>query len=264
MHKKTILSGIYFLFTTTFMYPMQGDLGFKKDSMSTVRQTGSQKKPLVFKGVLYSLGVLAPAGAVLAYATSPNFKKGVNAQGDKAKHFLLQKCIVPLHLRIEEIKDEGVSKKDILTVLSVLVGAYGMKKAWDFFKIGHIVKKCELGPTKKALRTAASFIAANKKKAGAFSAGCAAACGGWWLWNTLYNSSEISYTDQFLLSLTDEQRMLIEKSELHSVLDQAKSDPLQMHSNEEFMKLLTDMQKNLVERIVEEYIKNNPHLAFVD
>lgn len=271
MNKKTILSGIALLSTTTLMYAMHHEhvgLGeFEEETPAqdlkiTEKETVAKKK----SNLLRNLCVLAPVGGViLAYNTNADVKKNIDSKKEKAKHFLLQKCIVPLHLRVEEIKEEGISKKDVLIVLSLIGGVYGLKKAWDFFKVSHALGKLDLGPTKKALRSAASFLADHKKKVGSFAAGCLATIAGWKAWKTVCHYSDVSPVDQFLLSLTDEQRKLIGKSvELQNILDQAQQDPLQMHSHEEFMKLLSEKQKNLVEHVVEDYIKNNPHLAFID
>lgn len=262
MDKQIIQRGIFVLCMFTGIYASESE---RKKSEAPASQESKSLALVTKKNLFLTAGVLVPVGGLfLAYKSHEKVRKTIDEQGLRMKHFVLQNCIVPLHLRIDEIKEEGPSKKDFFVVASLIGGSYGLKKSWDFFEIGHLVKKWDLAPTKQAFKKLCFYVSKHKKKVAAVTGGCIAALGSWWVWNALRSASGISQLEQFLMSLTDEQRTVIEQKGLHAMLDAAHSDPLQIHSHEEFMSLLTENQKVLLERLVEEHIKNNPHLAFID
>jgi len=127
------------------------------------------------------------------------------------------------------------------------------------------VRKQDLGPTKKAFSKVYAFFKKHKQAAGILGFSGLSALGSYALWNTISGIPPISLIDQFLLSLTAQQRIQIQRSsELQELLDQAKYDPTLMQMSEPFMTLLSEKQRRLVDQLVVEYSKNNPHLAFLD
>lgn len=86
----------------------------------------------------YSLPLIAGTTVsltVLAYKKIEFFRKKINQLGDVGQNFFNEKILFPLLLKYEIIKDEGLSKKDLIILASLVLGSYGVKKANDYFGI---------------------------------------------------------------------------------------------------------------------------------
>ncbi len=282
MNKKSILSGLYMACCVTLCYGMQFNENKKESELSETERyllrlkrsevqtlEGEQspgkwpKKADISKGMACAAaGHLA--GLIFVYREDSDVKSYIDAKSESTKHLLLKKAVLPVAFKVGKIKDEGISVKDLLKVTVYGAGIYGLKKTGDYFNIWQAIKG-DITKTKEAASFCMRYVANHKLKVTLLGMGIAAALGCLKLGTTLRKNADVALVDQFFLSLTAEQRKkLLFSPELAQLIDQVSSDPLSIALHDELMKLFTKRQKELLERIVEEYMTNNPHLALAD
>jgi len=104
MNKKVILSGI--ILTHMFQSSTTTPPHTHHEKMG--QETKKEKAGSTF-GLLYGLAATPLGSLIYAYHTNPDFKEKVHEKKDATKDFIIRRCLVPAHLKIEKIKDEGPS-----------------------------------------------------------------------------------------------------------------------------------------------------------
>ena len=215
----------------------------------------------------------------------------------KGVQLLMQKVVVPVHLKIAQFKKEGISKRDVAVGLSACVGACALLKAWSFFKLTNLLKG-DSRPSKEAIRSIPHLIHAHQRMVDLVGAGALGVLVGWGICK-LFQSQPKPLVVQFQHSLDDKQKEEINRSAtirafidarscdhhltamrdvyeqpdqeemsescaVHALVGHLTVDPRPLNAHEDFKKILTPHQKELLSLIVKEYSENNEHLALCD
>ncbi len=208
----------------------------------------------------------APAAAmILAYKNNEKFRAYVNKHSGAAKNYVLRNVALPTAMKIEEIKTEGFSRSDVLKGVLVGVGLFALKKAGDYLYLWNSLRTGDFTKTREAVTSLFTTLYDNKKK---IVAGVIAGVGIFWLWKfsrAINKQAKVPLLDQFFLSLTQEQRIeIMQNAELQKLVAEAGEDPLPLQCNEQLMRILNDEQRKKLNAALEDYIKNNVPLAFLE
>lgn len=231
------------------------------------REAGAIKPQLASRKYFYmGLGFLtADIAGLVAYKKSPQFKEYVDGKASSAKNTVLRKVVVPCYFKVQQIKEEGFSKKDVAIGLACVAGIYCIKKAGDYLHLWQAIAKRDFIEPKAILKDLGSRIAKHKVVVSICGIGALAA--GYWLKirGQKEMTKEVPTIDVFFKSLSQEQQKAVEKSsELKDLVSQAEEDPLALQKNESFMSLLSGEQAEQLNLIVDDYLNNNPHLGLMD
>lgn len=224
-------------------------------STSVVASVAKNKKPLAAAGICAGLGALA-------YAKRKAIKKAAVKVKDTATN-LAGKAAFALVVKgyecKEKIQDFELNYAHVVSGATFCATAYGFKKLDDKKKIIARV----LGASKTAasavpglVAKVPSYVKSHKKELGVVTASLGAAYLLWKLGKSINADRQQSLitVDAFISSLTAEQvKVICKSSDLMQLVGNAEDNPVALIENEEFMALLSDKQKNLLNRIVDHY-----------
>lgn len=194
------------------------------------------------------------------YATETHDNLDINNVSEKktekkkktVRDLTLERIIYPLLIKWEEIKEVGLEKKDITKIVGFGGLSYCAKKANDYMGLSSIVKKDLLS----AFSDIKNYCLKNKRKT-IVVLGCITSP---FILIKLYKKFKADHNHpkncigQFLLSLSEEQRLAInQSSELYHVVAQSGDNPRVLLENSDFMSILEDSQKIQLKQIVEHY-----------
>jgi len=177
----------------------------------------------------------------------------------KTAQFIIQNIILPVHLKIESIKEEGVTKKDVAVAVTSVVAFIASMKAWQYFKLSQAVRG-NTAPMRQAYGAASMYVHDNRSQfyAGAIAVTTAALL--WYAWHCYQAYNNRPLVHKFLDSLEPEQCDQIHRcTQLKAALSGIHHDPRPLHTNEQFTSILTHEQKSLLDHTVNDYINSNPH-----
>lgn len=207
----------------------------------------------------------APAAAIIAYKKNEKFRAYIDDRSGNAKRFMIRSVALPVAMKVEEIRSDGLSRYDVLKIGLFGLGCYALKKVGDYFCLWSSIKARDFTKTRESTRSFFKTLYAHKGKILAATLGSLSV---FWLWkfsqavNKQVNSSLI---DDFFLTLTNEQRIeIMQSNDLAQLVANAADDPLPLQHHELFMSLLSDAQKKKLSEAIEDYIKHNVPLAFLE
>ncbi len=215
-------------------------------------------------GALACTATLAVAGGI-AYKKHEKFRRLADRQVDGAKYYLLRSVVLPTAIKIEEVKADGLSRTDVLKGALFALGCYGVKKVGDYFHLWQGLWTRDFTKTREVLASCGTTLYSHKKKVIALMVGSLALG---WLWkfsHAVNKQAELPLLDQFLLSLSNEQRIeIMQLPRMSELMGDAAEDPQLLQQEEDFMYLLTDDQKKKLDEVVKDYIEYNDPLAFLE
>ena len=218
----------------------------------------------ITSGALGSTAAFAVAGRI-AYEKNAKFRVFADRQAYEAKFYLLRSVVLPTAIKVEEIKADGLSRTDVLKGALIALGCYGVKKVGDYLHLWQGLRTRDFRNTRKVLASCGTTLYNHKKKVIALMVGSLAVG---WLWkfsHAVNQQAELPLLDQFLLSLSDEQRIgIMQSPRMSKLISDAADDPQLLQQEEDFMYLLTDDQKKKLDEVVEDYIEQNDPLAFLE
>lgn len=207
------------------------------------------------------IGTAGGIGNVLiAYTQDPTIKGHMNDFSEQARNAVLRNMIAPAYKKAYTIKDHGITLKDIGIGFILLAGLYGIKKIHDSFGLWHAIRTGDWSQPQKKFENIKYFVKKNALSLSLLTASIVSAIVFWRRYK--HTVSELSY-DKFVNSFTSEQRQELHKSsEWHKVIHQGKHDPTILQSSEKIMNTLTEEQQDLLGKVIDDYLLENPHVGF--
>jgi hypothetical protein len=214
---------------------------------------------------LIALGALNAFSTLALYNNNEHFRKYCDDQTAHGKQYMIKSVILPSLMKVEKVKDEGLSTFDVLKVGTALTTCYGIKKVIEYSNIWHALTTGDVSKTREAMHEFGRALDRNKGKIALAGIVAAGALFVWRLAKAADECNKISLIDKFFLTLTNEQRGLImESPELTELVSEGTTHPTHLQNNEAFMGLLTAEQKQLLTTAVDDYIKHNDPLALLE
>lgn len=214
---------------------------------------GPEKNNNTWKMAAAGVSLPISLSLVLGYKKNKKFRAFVDRLCGQVKMSLLHNIALPLATKYDEIKTQGVTKKDSARGACALAAGYCFVKMCSYLELMHALKTREVSKTLAALKKA--WYYAKEHKTACIGAGVV---GGllvllWKKFDVVAEKAKHSYLlDKLFHSFsTDQHIALIESDELQSLIAQAHSDPQPLKHHEEFKTLLTDEQKELLAQALE-------------
>ncbi|MBA3751912.1 hypothetical protein H0X06_03920 [Candidatus Dependentiae bacterium] len=200
-------------------------------------------KPLVGMGL-----IALTAASVYGYKTNEKIRTALDSYAESLKDSIVHHIVLPLSIKAEEIKDEGLKSSDILKVGCGVGICYAFKKAADFFH----VKDLFYGDTTQTAQ--ALKICAKEYKKIIIGTGILAASTYFFWKQCCKDKQTLSVLEK--LNLTTEQRSKLEDSEELAPFVH-ETNYVGLLDSDLFTQLLTEDQKKIREEIINEYLSES-------
>ncbi len=199
---------------------------------------------------------LALLVAVVGHVTLRKCNEGYQALTDKiydkTKDTVLHKVVLPVVCKIEHIKDEGISRHDVIQATVVTGLIVGLIGHYELYK-GDLSRSLEI------VAGDGEFIGNHRVLVGFGSLATGA------LILSYFEGLNMTHIQKFIYSLTHKQKKAIaECDHMTRLVDQAHDDPKALLSHDPLQGLLHDHQKDLLDKAVQDHLIHSDPLSLLD
>ncbi len=194
--------------------------------------------------------------AVVGHVMLRKYNKGYQALTDKiydkTKDTVLHKVVLPVVGKIEHIKDEGISRHDVIQSSVVTGLIVGIIAHYELYK-GDLSRSIEiLTEDGKVIRKHRLLVGFSSLALGALTL-------------SYLEGLNMTHLQKFIYSLTHKQKKAIaECDHMTRLVDQAHDDPKALRSHDPLQDLLHDHQKDLLDKAVQDHLIHSDPLSLLD
>ncbi len=175
------------------------------------------------------------------------------------KDLFIDKVAIPLYVQYDRMREEGISREDLMVAGLGALTLYGVKKSGDHYHMWSSIRKFDFKDTREAAHDDAVWLYEHKGKVAWILGGAAVLA---WIVKTGWN---LPIIERFRRSLTGKQKELISSDNtLQELIDNAHEDPTLLHEHDELLGHLHDDQKDLLDRAVQKHLEENDPFSLFD
>lgn len=193
----------------------------------------------------------------LAFKKSKKLQNACQNIYNKSLDKIADNIIFPVALKWEIIKDEGITKEDIAYCVGLLILGYGIKKSNDYFMLTQKGKNLSTTSLKKVwniIKVSGRYSRNNKIDILAGLSGAALS----YIVLDIYNEIQeyqknrpLKLSDLFATLSNEQRQSILNSDDLVILISNASNNPHLLAENKEFMHILNEDQKIILEKIIQ-------------